>query len=226
MARTPIAARNQQDPSYSEGYLGHQSPDSIDSILGGEDGFRSPIDLTSRTPSHIRFGDMEPASNQLALVPLITDQLAEKDSKLLEALGVIRYLEEQMRTANKTKNVIVDVPDQAGIINRQDGEDITSGSNSSGATAPEELTRTGLAMVDSHHIAQAPLTKVVEEVENAAPTVTAACRVPISKYFTIVSTSAEIAKKFLVSHKDKNFDIFEALVLVGYHELLCNFRAR
>ena len=146
-----------------------------------------------------------PEANQLALVPLITDQLAEKDAKLLEALAVIRYLDEQMRTANKTKNVIVDVPDQAGIINRQDGEDITSGSNSSGATAPEELTRTGLAMVDSHHIAQAPLTKVVEEVENAAPTVTAACRVPISKYFTIVSTSAEIAKKFLVSHKDKNF---------------------
>ena len=81
MARTPIAARNQQDPSYSEGYLGHQSPDTIDSILGGEDGFRSPIDLTLRTPFHIRFGDMEPASNQLALVPLITDQLAEKDSK-------------------------------------------------------------------------------------------------------------------------------------------------
>ena len=141
-----------------------------------------------------------PEANQLALVPLITDQLAEKDAKLLEALGVIRYLEEQMRTANKTNKVIVDVPDQAGIINRQDGEDITSGSNSSGATAPEELTRTGLAMVDSHHIAQAPLTKVVEEVENAAPIVTAACLVPISKYFTIVSTSAEIAKKFLVSH--------------------------
>ena len=211
MARTPIAARNQQDPSYSEGYLGHQSPDSIDSILGGEDGFRSPIDLTSRTPSHIRFGDMEPASNQLALVPLITDQLAEKDTKLVEALAVIRYFEEQMRTANKTKNVIVDVPEQAGIINSQDGESITSGFNSSGASAPEESPRTGAPMVDSHHIVQAPLTKVVSDLENATPNVTAECRVPNSKYFSIVTTSSEIAKKFMVSHKDKNFENLEML---------------
>ena len=152
MARTPIAARNQQDPTYSEGYLSHQSPDSVDSILGNEDGFRSPIDLTSRTPSHIRFGDFVPEANQLALVPLITDQLAAKESKLLEALAVIRYLEEQMRTADKPRNLIVDVPEQAGIISRQDGEIITSGINSSGAIAPEELTRTGLAMVDSHHL--------------------------------------------------------------------------
>ena len=134
MARTPIAARNQQDPTYSEGYLSHQSPNSVDSILGNEDGFRSPIDLTSRTPSHIRFGDLAPEANQLALIPLVTDQSAERETKLLEALAVIRYLEEQIRTANKTNKVIVDVPDQAGIINRQDGEDITSGSNSSGAS--------------------------------------------------------------------------------------------
>ena len=100
MARTPIAARNQQDPTYSEGYLSHQSPNSVDSILGGEDGFRSPIDLTSRTPSHIRFGDFVPEANQLALIPVVTDQSAERETKLLEALAVIRYLEEQMRTAN------------------------------------------------------------------------------------------------------------------------------
>ena len=117
-----------------------------------------------------------------------------------------------MRTANKTKNVIMDVPEQAGIIDRLDGENSTSGINSSGAPAPEELPRTGLPVVDSHHITQAPLTKVVSELENATPTVTADCRVPISKYFSIVSTSAEIAKKFIVSHKDKNFENLEMLV--------------
>ena len=194
MERTPIAARNQQDPTYSEGYLGHQSPNSVDSILGGEDEFRSPIDLTSRTPSHIRFGDFVPETNQLALIPLVTDQSAERETKLLEALAVIRYLKEQMRTANKTKNVIMDVPEQAGIINRQDGEISTSGINSGGAPAPEELLRTGQPMVDSHHIVPAPLTKIVSELENATPTVTADCRVPISKYFSIVTTSSEIAK--------------------------------
>ena len=42
-----------------------------------------------------------------------------------------------MRSADQPRNVIVDVPEQAGIINRQDGEIITSGINSSGASAPE-----------------------------------------------------------------------------------------
>ena len=211
MARTPIAARNQQDPTYSEGYLSHQSPNSVDSILGGEDGFRSPIDLMSRTPSHIRFGDFMPEANQLALIPVVTDQSAERETKLLEALAVIRYLEEQMRTANKTKNVIMDVPEQAGIIDRQDGEISTTGGNSSGASAPEESIRTGQSMVDSHHIELAPLPKVVTELVNATPTVTADCRVPISKYSSIVTTSSEIAKKFIVSHKDKNFENLEML---------------
>ena len=163
MERTPIAARNQQDPTYSEGYLGHQSPNSVDSILGGEDEFRSPIDLTSRTPSHIRFGDFVPETNQLALITLVTDQSAERETKLLEALAVIRYFEEQMRISHQTKNVIMDVPEQAGIIDRLDGEISTTGRNSSGAPAPEELSRSGQPMVDSHHIVPAPLTKVVSE---------------------------------------------------------------
>ena len=62
-----------------------------------------------------------------------------------------------------------------------------------------------MPMVDSHHIVQAPLTKVVSDVENATPTVTADCRVPNSKNFSIVTTSSEIAKKFVVSQKGKNF---------------------
>ena len=152
-----------------------------------------------------------PEANQLALIPVVTDQSAERETKLLEALAVIRYLEEQMRTANKTKNVIMDVPEQAGIIDRQDGEISTSGTNSSGAPAPEELPRTGQPLVDSHHIVPAPLTKIVSELENATPTVTADCRVPISKYFSIVTTSSEIAKKFIVSHKDKNFENLDML---------------
>ena len=203
MARTPIAAKNTQDPTYSEGYVCNQSPDTIDSILGGEDGFRSLIDLTSRTPSHIRFGDIEPEGNQLALIPLVTCPLAEKETRLIEALAVIRYLEELMRNANKPKDVILDVPQQTGIIARQDGDRSTTGIDS----APEESTRTGLPMVDSHHIVPAPL----PETDKLPLIVTADRRVPISKYFSIVTTSSEIAKKFLVSHKDKNFENLEML---------------
>ena len=116
-----------------------------------------------------------------------------------------------MRNSLKTKDVLVDVPEQTGIIVRQDGEMSTTGSNSSGASAPEESSRTGQPMVDSHHIAPAPLTKVVSELDNATPIVTADCRVPISKYFSIVTTISEIAKKFIVSHKDKNFENLEML---------------
>ena len=160
MARTPIAAKNTQDPTYSEGYVCNQSPDTIDSIFGGEDGFRSLIDLTSRTPSHIRFGDIEPEGNQLALIPLVTCPLAEKETRLIEALAVIRYLEELMRNANKPKDVILDVPQQTGIIARQDGDRSTTGIDS----APEESTRTGLPMVDSHHIVPAPLPETANRV--------------------------------------------------------------
>ena len=173
MARTPIAAKNTQDPTYSEGYVCSQSPDSIDSILGGEDGFRSPIDLTSRTPSHIQFGDIEPEGNQLALIPLVTCQLAKKETRLIEALAVIRYLEELMRNANKPKDVILDVPQQTGIIARQDGDRSTTGINSSGASDPEESTRTGQPMVDLHHIVPAPLSAVVPETDKSPFIVTA-----------------------------------------------------
>ena len=203
MARTPIAAKNPQDPTYSEGYVCNQSPETV------EDGSCSPIDLTSRTPSHIRFGDIEPEGNQLALVPLVTCQLAEKETKLIEALAVIRYLEEQMRNANKPKDAILDIPQQAGIIARQDGDRNTTGIDSSGATASEESIRTGLPMVDSHHIVPAPLAIVVPETDKAPLIVTADRRVPVSKYFSIVTTSSEIAKKYLVSHKDKSFENLE-----------------
>ena len=116
-----------------------------------------------------------------------------------------------MRISHQTKNVIMDVPEQAGIIDRLDGEMSTTGRNSSGASAPEESIRTGQPMVDSYHIEPAPLPKVVAELDSATPNVTADCRVPISKYFSIVTTSSEIAKKFIVSHKDKNFENLEML---------------
>ena len=66
-------------------------------------------------------------------------------------------------------------------------------------------------MVDSHHIVPAPLAIVVPETDKAPLIVTADRRVPVSKYFSIVTTSSEIAKKFLVSHKDKNFENLEML---------------
>ena len=198
MARTPIAAKNPQDPTYSEGYVCNQSTETVDSILRGEDGFRSPFDLTWRTPSHIRFGDIEPEDNQLALMPVATCQLVEKETKLLEALAVIRYLEDQMHDLHKPNDAISDIPQQVGSIAQRS----TTGSDLSGALAPKESLRTGLPTVDSHHVAPASLSIVVPETDKAPLNVIADRRVPVSKYFSIVTTSSEIAKKYLVSHKE------------------------
>lgn len=86
-----------------------------------------------------------------------------------------------------------------------------AGNDSSGATAPEESTRIGLPMLYSQHIDAAPLSSVMPEIENAPLVVTADRRVPISKYCSIVQTSTEIAKRHLVSHKDKSFDNLDML---------------
>ena len=211
MARTLIASRNTQNPTYSDGYEGHQSRELIDCILGGEESFRSPVDLTSRTPTHIRFEDDKTEPNQLAILPVANSQIAEKEAQLREALIVIKYLEEQIRHLQKPRETILDIPQQVGIIARQKGGGSISGNDSNGATAREESTRIGLPMLYSQHIDAAPLSSVMPEIENAPLVVTADRRVPISKYCRIVQFSMEIAKKHLVSHKDKSFDNLDML---------------
>ena len=119
MARTPIASRNTQNPTYSDGYEGYQSRELIDSILGGEESFRSPVDLTSRTATHIRFEDDEPEVNQLAILPVVNSHIAEQEAQLREVLVVIKYLEEQMRHLLKVRVTTLDIPQQVGIIARQ-----------------------------------------------------------------------------------------------------------
>ena len=56
MARTPLAARILIDPAFSDGYESNQPGE-----LGGhslvEAEVQSPIDLASRTPTHIRFAE-------------------------------------------------------------------------------------------------------------------------------------------------------------------------
>ena len=66
MARTSLAARIMIDPAFSDGYESNQSGE-----LGGhslvEAEVQSPVDLTSRTPTHIRFA--ESGQNQLVEHP-------------------------------------------------------------------------------------------------------------------------------------------------------------
>ena len=58
MARTPLAARILIDPAFSDGYESNQSGEGGGlSLVEAE--IQSPIDLTSRTPTHIRFAEAE-----------------------------------------------------------------------------------------------------------------------------------------------------------------------
>ena len=96
MARTPIASRNQIDPVFSGGYESNKSGEMVGHIMEEAD-FQSPIDLTSGTPTHVRFVEVEP--NQLAEIPLAIRQLAEPESQLREASIIIK--EEQVHNLQK-----------------------------------------------------------------------------------------------------------------------------
>ena len=141
MTRTPVATRSTLNPIFSDGYESNHSGEMVDIILGEEENFRSPIDLTSRTPTHIRFGDAETELNQLAIMPLANSQVAEQEAQLREALIVVKYLEEQVPNLQKPNEVIADIPQPNGSIARQSGERSIASNDSSGATVPEESTR-------------------------------------------------------------------------------------
>ena len=127
MARTPIATRQTIDPVFGE---------MEDNILDkGE--FQSLIDLTSRTLTQVRFEDAEP--NQLTEIPLAIRQLAELESQLREVLIIIKYLEEQVRSLQKSNMAIAEIPQSDDILAYQSGEESDSRIDLSRAQVPEEF---------------------------------------------------------------------------------------
>ena len=142
MTRIPVASRTTLNPIFSDGYESNQSGKWIDSVLGEEENFRSLMYLTSRTPTHIRFGDTGTDPNQLAIMPLANSQVAEQEAQLREALIVVKYLEEQVPNLQKPNEVIADIPQPNESIARQSGERSIARNDSRGATVPEESTST------------------------------------------------------------------------------------
>ena len=65
--------------------------------------------------------------------------------------------------------------------------------------------------MNSEHVAEASSTITSIETRNAPPTVMADRRVKVSKYCSIVLTGTEIAKKYSVSSKGKDFDNIDML---------------
>ena len=208
MARTPIAARQTIDPVFSDGCESNHCGEMVENILD-ESEFQSPIDLTSRTTTLIKFKDAVP--NALAEIPRAIRHLAEPESQLRVVLAIIKYLEKQVCSLQKVILAIADIPQGGGMSSRESGEDSDARIYSSGAQVPEELRRTELLNLCSQQIV-APTTTIQSlDMNEAPPTVTADRRVEISKYCAIVTTSTEIAKKFCVSNKDKTFESLDML---------------
>ena len=98
MARTPLAARISIDPTFSDGYDSNHSGE-----LGGhsleEANFRSPIDLTARTPTYIRFA--ESGQNQLVEHPAAAADRLNRDSESNSNQRItIRDMAEQISAYN------------------------------------------------------------------------------------------------------------------------------
>ena len=93
MARTPLAARILIDPAFSDVYESNHSGE-----LGGrslvEADIQSPIDLPSRTPTHIRFAE-------LGMSQLVEHQAADRvirDSEPISSQMIaVRSMEEEIR---------------------------------------------------------------------------------------------------------------------------------
>ena len=81
----------------------------------------------------------------------------------------------------------------------------------SGHIVQQESQRTAPLDMNTQHIMAASSNITSVKSGNARPTVMADRRVKISKYCSIVPTSTEIAKKYSVSSKDKDFDNIDML---------------
>ena len=94
MARTPLAARIMIDPAFSDGYESNQSGE-----LGGhslvEANIQSPYDLTSRTPSHIRFAEAE--QNQLVEHPAASRLIRDSESDSSQRITISEMAEQISR---------------------------------------------------------------------------------------------------------------------------------
>ena len=202
MARTPLAARISIDPAFSDGYESNYSGE-----VGGhsleEAEIRPPIDLTSRTPMHIRFA--ESGLNQLAEYPAASGSNLDQESYSSQIIA-IRNMKEQLSHHQSEISEMRRISLASEILDHQSCD---SRIDSNGQIAQEELLRT--APLDLYSLQIVEASSNVESVDtgSAPSTVMMDCRVRLSKCCSIVQTSTEIAKKHTVSNKDKTFDILD-----------------
>ena len=148
LARTSLAARISIDPTFSDGYDSNHSGE-----LGGhsleEANFQSPIDLTARTPTHIRFA--ESGQNQLVEHPA-ADRLNRDSESNSNQRITIRDMAEQISCLQSEIPEMRRILPAGEILNRQSGEETEIRMDSSGPIAHEESPRTAPLDLSSQQI--------------------------------------------------------------------------
>ena len=191
MARTPLAARILIDPAFSDDYESNQSGEGGGrSLVEAE--IQSPIDVTSRTPTHIRFADStnsqlvehQPANRSLRNLEMQSSQRIAISEMALE----ISRLRSEISGMRRISPV-------GEILDHQSGGETGLRMDSSGQIAQEELLVTAPGDLRSQQIVEASSTTNPVEIRNAPSTVMMDRRVPISKYLSIAPTCTEIARR-------------------------------
>ena len=145
-----LAARILIDPAFSDGYESNQSGEGGGHSLVEAD-IQSPIDLTSRTPTHIRFAELE--QNQLMEHPA-ADRL-NRDSESNSNQRITIRISEMRR-----------VSPAGEILNHQSGGEAKLRMDSSGPIAQEETPRTAPIDLSSQQIVEKTSIRWIPEMRH------------------------------------------------------------
>ena len=130
MARTPLAARILIDPAFSDGYESNQSGEGGGhSLVEAE--IQSPIDLTSRTPTHIRFAEAE--SSQLVEHQPVNRGMGNFENQLSQRTALSELAAELSRLRSEISEMRRISP-VGEILNHQSGGEAELRMDSSGIT--------------------------------------------------------------------------------------------
>ena len=168
MARTPLAARILIDPAFSDGYESNQSGEGGGlSLVEAE--VQSPIDLTSRTPTHIRFA--ESGQNQLVEHPAADRLNRDLESNSNQRI-TIRDMAEQISRLESEISEMRRILPAGEILNHRSGGEAELRMNSSGLIAQQESPRTAPIDLSSQQIVEASPNINSVDTRNAPSTLT------------------------------------------------------
>ena len=144
------------DPAFSDGYERNQSGEGGGHSLA-EAEIQSPIDLTSRTPTHIRFAEAE--SSQLVEHQPANRGVRSFENQSSQRTALSDMAEEISRLRSEISEIRRISP-VGEILNHQSGRETDLRMDSSGPIAQEESLRTAPIDLSSQQIFWHPQTSI------------------------------------------------------------------